>query len=213
MERLCRGIRIDTEEWIQSNSCVYGPSLTKASIIVIKNGSWTPVEVKPETICVSTGASDINGTLAFENDFIKHDYGNEIGLIRYGEYRNPFNDDKFAAHIGFYVDWMSGDDKDVLRKDLGYWLKLTAIAGNIIETPDVFPDGCTHIVRRPPASANFTSYEELPLFLTVKDLMNLLHMERKQALVLMKSDSFPSILIGKKRLVSKENFMQWIKSR
>ena len=79
-------------------------------------------------MCQHTGVKN-----AFEFDLIKHHFGNEVGVIRYGPYRNPFNDDKFAEHIGFYVDWIAGEDKKVLRKDLGYWLAVTEIAGNIFE--------------------------------------------------------------------------------
>lgn len=86
--------------------------------------------VVPETVCQHTGQFGV-----FEYDLIKHHFGDEIGVVRYGSYRNPFNDDQFTTHVGFYVDWISGKDKNVLRKDLGYWLSVTSVAGNIFENP------------------------------------------------------------------------------
>lgn len=91
--------------------------------------------VIPETVCQHTGKGSV-----FECDLIKHHWGDEMGVIRYGSYRNPFNDDQFAEHVGFYVDWIRGKNKDVLRKDLGYWLSVTTTAGNIFENPQLIPN-------------------------------------------------------------------------
>ncbi len=88
--------------------------------------------VIPETVCQYTGKKN-----TFEFDLIKHNFGNEIGVIRYGSYRNPFLDDRSTEHVGFYVDWVVGEEKELLRKDLGYWLAVTEIAGNIFENPNL----------------------------------------------------------------------------
>lgn len=84
--------------------------------------------VVPETVGLYSGRCN-----AFENDIIKHCFGHEIGIVRYGTYKNPFNDDQYTEHIGFYVDWVVGEEKDDLRKDLGYWLNATVVSGNIFE--------------------------------------------------------------------------------
>ena len=93
--------------------------------------------VYTDTVGQFTGLTDKNGKRAFEHDVIKHHFGNEIGVIRYGEYRNPFGDDIHGGHVGFYVDWVSGKAPELLRKDLAYWMKLVEILGNIHDNPEL----------------------------------------------------------------------------
>ena len=85
--------------------------------------------VLPETVGQFTGLTDKNGKRAFEHDVIKHDFGDEIGVIRYGEYR--------CGHVGFYVDWVRGTVPELLRKDLAYWMKIVDILGNIHDNPEL----------------------------------------------------------------------------
>ncbi len=96
--------------------------------------------VYSDTVGQFTGKCDKAGTKAFEHDCIRELYGNSIGVIRYGEYKNPFNDDDFTRHIGFYVDWVTGKSKGALRKDLGYWLNFTTIIGNIHDNPELLEE-------------------------------------------------------------------------
>lgn len=93
--------------------------------------------VDPETVGQFTGLTDKNGKKAFEHDIIKHHFGDEVGVIKFGEYRNPFGGDGFGGHVGFYVDWVSGKVPQTLRKDLAYWMKMTEVIGNIHDNPEL----------------------------------------------------------------------------
>ncbi len=93
-------------------------------------------EVDPKTLGECTGFIDKNDMLAFEGDLIKNHLCNVIGVIRRGKYKNPFNDDQFAKHIGFYVDWLV-ENNNYYRKDLGYWLSLSEIIGNVSDNPEL----------------------------------------------------------------------------
>lgn len=99
-------------------------------------------EVIPNTVSQYTGLTDKSGKKAFEGDCINHHFGPEIGIIRYGQYRNTFNDDQFAAHVGFYVEW-KGPQANSLRKDLGFWLSLNGVSviGNIHDNPELLKGG------------------------------------------------------------------------
>ena len=97
-------------------------------------------QVIPETVGQFAGLTDKNGKKAFEHDVIQHHFGDEIGVIRYGEYRNPFGDDNFGGHVGFYVDWASGKNPELLRKDLGYWMNIVEILGNIHDNPELLEE-------------------------------------------------------------------------
>lgn len=85
--------------------------------------------VYTDTIGQYTGLTDKNSKRAFEHDVIKHHFGDEIGVIRYGEYR--------GGHVGFYVDWVRGTASELLRKDLAYWMKIVEILGNIHDNPEL----------------------------------------------------------------------------
>ena len=85
--------------------------------------------VYTDTVGQFTGLTDKNGKRVFEHDVIKHDFGDEIGVIRYGEYR--------GGHVGFYVDWVRGTASELLRKDLAYWMKIVEILGNIHDNPEL----------------------------------------------------------------------------
>ena len=50
-----------------------------------------------------------------------------------------------------------------------------------------------------------------PVVYDIKDLQRILKVGRNVAYELMKSDCFPSIKIGKKRVVYKENLEEWLK--
>lgn len=89
--------------------------------------------VYTDTVGQFTGLTDKNGKRVFEHDVIKHDFGDEIGVIRYGEYR--------GGHVGFYVDWVRGTASELLRKDLAYWMKIVEILGNIHDNPELLGGG------------------------------------------------------------------------
>lgn len=102
--------------------------------------SW--YEVDTSTIGQFTGLTDSNGVKIFDGDCILGFLGYSLGVIRYGGYRQPFNNDDLTAHIGFYVDWVSGKENDYTRKDLGYWINRGAkVIGNIHDNPELLKGG------------------------------------------------------------------------
>lgn len=96
--------------------------------------------IDPETVCQYTGLTDKNGRKIFEGDIVRDIFNDSVvGIVRYGEYRNAFNNDKHGGHVGFYVEWK--DKQDLLRKDLAYWVKNSEFIGNIFNNPELMEDG------------------------------------------------------------------------
>lgn len=92
--------------------------------------------VDPETVCQYTGLPDKNNRKIFESDIFKYHFDESIiGIVRYGAYKNPFNDDEHAGHVGFYVDWL--EKRDRFRADLGYWAKVSEVIGNIFDNQEL----------------------------------------------------------------------------
>ena len=56
----------------------------------------------------------------------------------------------------------------------------------------------------------FRSYEELPLMLSVPEMAAALGISRANAYILLRSDGFPTLHIGKRMVVPKDRFLQWI---
>lgn len=56
----------------------------------------------------------------------------------------------------------------------------------------------------------YTSYEELPLLLNVKQLADLLGVSDSSVYELIQEDDFPSVRIGKRIVIPKEELRQWI---
>lgn len=59
----------------------------------------------------------------------------------------------------------------------------------------------------------YKSYEELPLMLSVIQVAEVLGISKTSAYELVHSDSFPSITIGKRLIVPKDKFIEWIKKK
>lgn len=55
------------------------------------------------------------------------------------------------------------------------------------------------------------SYDELPLFLSAKDVAKLLGVSLSTAYELMHEDEFPSLRVGNRYVIPKEDFQKWVK--
>lgn len=56
----------------------------------------------------------------------------------------------------------------------------------------------------------YTSYDELPIMLSVPQLAAVLNISRSIAYALVRSDGFPSLKIGSRIVVPKDNLLCWI---
>lgn len=133
---LCRGRSLQTGQWITGYFLQTQKEKDKKPHCYISiNEIISPelpekqnvIEVDTESICRHTGYRK-NGVDIWENDRIKHRFGNDIGVIRFGTYKNVTDGPK-TEHDGFYVDW---GENDMLRKDLGYWIAALADEDNVI---------------------------------------------------------------------------------
>ena len=59
--------------------------------------------------------------------------------------------------------------------------------------------------------AKYKTYDDLPLMLSVPDLTEALGISRAGAYELVKQEGFPSLCIGNRILVPKEEFIAWIR--
>lgn len=127
---LYRGKRQDNNEWIYGfyYKDIWGDD---SEYITYDCENY---EIIPHTVGKCTGFPD-----CYQGDILQCPSGDEIGVVRYGEYNNS-DDFPNTDHIGFYVEWISGRDKDLLRNDLGYWLKFALIIGNVVDNPELLPE-------------------------------------------------------------------------
>lgn len=56
----------------------------------------------------------------------------------------------------------------------------------------------------------YTNYDELPLLLNVKQLVDLLGVSESSVYELIREEGFPSLRIGKRIVVPKEELRKWI---
>ena len=59
----------------------------------------------------------------------------------------------------------------------------------------------------------YKSYDELPLLLNVKQLADLLGVSDSNVYELIQEDDFPSLRIGKRIVIPKEELREWISTR
>lgn len=64
-----------------------------------------------------------------------------------------------------------------------------------------------------PMTNKYTTYEQLPLMLSVPDVAALLGISRAAAYELARSKDFPSLRIGTRIVVPKDKFINWINRR
>lgn len=55
-----------------------------------------------------------------------------------------------------------------------------------------------------------TSFETLPVIMNVNDVMKVLRISKPNAYKIMASDTFPKLAIGKRVLVQKDAFLNWL---
>ena len=147
-EILFRGKRKDNGEWIygvpitdESTNDVYIITSTAGAYLrsEINNMCATGFRAIPETVGRYTGLTDKNGTRIFEGDIIKSEQDGMIGVIRFGEYQTT-NWGNGECHLGFSIEWY-GKYSDLLRRDLGWWVKFgntdINIFGNIHDNPEL----------------------------------------------------------------------------
>lgn len=59
-------------------------------------------------------------------------------------------------------------------------------------------------------TGNYTSYDQLPLTLNAEDIAKVLGISRANAYVLMHSEDFPTLVIGKRMVTPKDKLLRWI---
>ena len=56
----------------------------------------------------------------------------------------------------------------------------------------------------------YTSYNQLPLSLNANDIAAVLGISRANAYTLMRAKGFPTIFIGKRMIVPRDRFIEWM---
>jgi len=125
-----RGKQISNGEWV----CGYFTKNEKSGKFYITTqgevGGAHPHQVDPETVGQFTEKTDVTGQKVYEGDIFSDHFSSKVrGIVKFGEYRNPFNDDEHGGHVGFYIDWKG--DRGLNRKDLAYWIKVSRVIGNV----------------------------------------------------------------------------------
>lgn len=93
-------------------------------------------EVISETVGQCTGLKDKKGKAIYEGDIIPYHFNHKIiGIVKFGEYHNSFDGDNHGGHVGFHLEW--NEENSILRVDLGYWIKVSEIIGNIYDNPEL----------------------------------------------------------------------------
>ena len=59
-------------------------------------------------------------------------------------------------------------------------------------------------------TTTYTSYNQLPLSLNANDIAAVLGISRANAYTLMRAKGFPTIFIGKRMIVPRDKFIEWL---
>ena len=93
--------------------------------------------VDTETICQSTGLTDVNGNKIWENDICRYIDGDENGIkeetfvVKYGRHA-----ELFKINMGFYIDWIKNN---YYRCDLAFWAenRNIEVVGNVFDNTEL----------------------------------------------------------------------------
>ena len=130
-EILFRAKRKNNGEWVEGSyhhqTDYYGDLCDTHYII---NGNVTDTEgygehyeIDPETLCQFTGMVDKNGRRIWENDIIKHEISDTIGVVKW------YHED----YVGWYVDDVVVDEQQFTDE---MWNECEVI-GNIFDQPEL----------------------------------------------------------------------------
>ena len=59
----------------------------------------------------------------------------------------------------------------------------------------------------------YITYDEIPLFLDANDVVRILGISKAHVYYMFKADGFPTICIGKRKLVRREKLFSWIEAQ
>ena len=59
----------------------------------------------------------------------------------------------------------------------------------------------------------YTNFDDLPMILSANDLIHILGLSRTNIYYLLRAQNFPTITIGKRKLVRKDKFLEWLRNQ
>ncbi len=62
-------------------------------------------------------------------------------------------------------------------------------------------------------TVKYSSYDEIPLFLDANDIVRILGISKANVYYMFKADGFPTIALGKRKLVRKEKLFSWLEDQ
>ena len=95
--------------------------------------------------------------------------------------------------------------KSKITEEIAYEIIATSLKLNI-STNTTELQGGQHYLKK----SIYTNYDELPLLLSVKQLVDLMGVSDSTIYELIQEDDFPSLRIGKRIVVPKEELRKWI---
>ena len=129
-EILFRAKRIDNGEWVEGYylKTTLGKDIEPSDVIFVpfkinRSGQWGWIKVLPETLYQFTGMVDKNGRRIWENDIIKHEISDTIGVVKW------YQED----YVGWCVDDIVIDEQQFTDE---MWNECEVI-GNVFGNPEL----------------------------------------------------------------------------